>query len=135
MSMKQVFIDSVKVLVLLLDDAVVIAAVLVTLHFFNIEIPLPLMIVLGVIAGAFVVVRHVKVIPSFHRRKVTGREGMVGEGGEAILPLNPSGRIMIKDEIWKAESVNGNIEKGSHVEVVAVNGLTLKVRHREDERR
>jgi len=131
MSAKQVLTDWVKVLVLLLDEAVVIAAVFVALHYFGVEIPLLLTLVLGVILGGLVLVVHVKVIPSFHLKKSTGREGMVGQDGEAILPLTPSGRIMIKDEIWNAESVDGNIDKGSHVEVVGVNGLTLKVRQRE----
>ena len=61
-----------KVLILLLDEAAVIVAILLILHYLGIQIPLPLMIGGGIIVGIFVLVIHIAVIRSFHRKQVTG---------------------------------------------------------------
>ena len=74
MKIRQNLTDWVKVAVLLLDEAVVIAGVLLLLNYFGLEIPLPLMIILGIVLGVFVLIVHVKVIPTFRRRQVTGRD-------------------------------------------------------------
>jgi len=117
-----------KVLVLLLDEAVVIVAVLLILHFLEIRIPLPIMIGGGIIVGVFVVIIHIAVIPSFHRKQFTGREGMIGEQGRVVKPLTPFGTIIVKGEYWKAKSLDNNIGIDDNVEIVGNEGLTLKVR-------
>ena len=117
-----------KVLVLLLDEAVVIVAVLLILHFLEIRIPLPIMIGGGIIVGVFVVIIHIAVIPSFHRKQFTGREGMIGEQGRVVKPLTPFGTIIVKGEYWKAKSLDNNIGIDENVEIVGNEGLTLKVR-------
>ena len=61
------------------------------------------------------------------RRKVTtGREGLIGEIGEVVTPLTPSGTILLHGELWKAEA-SSPIEKDKEVRVVSVNHLKLKV--------
>ena len=60
-------------------------------------------------------------------KPVTGIEGMVGEVGETIAPLQPVGMISIHGEMWRAESVSGVIEKGQKVRVTSVRDLTLFV--------
>jgi membrane-bound serine protease (ClpP class) len=56
-------------------------------------------------------------------RVTTGAEGMVGERGEVI---DPSGRVRVRGEIWKARS-STEFEPGDRVRVAAVDGLTLEV--------
>ncbi len=124
----QTIMDSGKVLILLLDEAAVIVVILLILHFLGIQIPLPIMIGGGIIVGIFVLIIHIAVIPSFHRKQVTGREGMIGEQGRVMEPLTPFGTIIVKGEYWNAKSLDDNIESDENVEIVGNEGLTLKVR-------
>jgi len=120
-----------KILILMLDEAAVIVVILLILHFLGIQITLPIKIGAGIIFVIFVLIRHVAVIPSFHRKQVTGREGMIGEQGKVVEPLNPVGVITIKGEYWNAKSVNDSIEAGENVEIVGLEGLTLRVKRKE----
>ena len=117
-----------KVIILLLDEAAVIAVILLILHFLGIQIPLPIMIGGGIIVGIFVFIIHIAVIPSFHWKQVTGREGMIGQQGRVVEPLTPIGTIIVKGEYWKAKSLDDNIEFDENVEIVGNEGLTLKVK-------
>jgi membrane-bound serine protease (ClpP class) len=128
---KETVKDWVKILVLLLDDVVVVAAVLAVLWYFDIGIPLWVSVTLGVLLGGVVILIHMLVIPSFHRKKVTGEEGMVGLRGKVVEPLKPEGTVHIDGEYWKARSVNGEIDKGERVEVLAVRDLVLEVKRGE----
>ncbi len=58
----------------------------------------------------------------------SGSEGIVNEIGTAVSVLNPTGEIKVHGEIWKAESVEGEIAEGSVVQVVEINKLNLKVK-------
>jgi membrane-bound serine protease (ClpP class) len=59
----------------------------------------------------------------------TGTEGLVGEQGRALSELAPAGRVFVHGEIWHAESEGAaTIAAGSPVEVVAIEGLRLRVR-------
>ena len=117
-----------KVLILLLDEAVVIVVILLILHFLEIQIPVPIMIGGGIIIGIIIIMVHIAVIPSFHRKQVTGQEGMIGEQGRVVEPLTPFGTIIVRGEYWKAKSLDDNIEFDENVEIVGNERLTLKVK-------
>ena len=125
--MKRTIRDWLKVLVLLLDEAAVLVIVILVLWFLGVQIPLPVMIVIAVLVGALVIMINIAVIPSFHRKQVTGREGMIGLQGTVVEPLTPVGAILVGGERWKAKSVDDNIEVGEDVEIVRIEGLTLRV--------
>ena len=78
--------------------------------------------------GVLIFVMHKAVIPTFHRKQITGAEGMIGRKGRVIKALTPKGVVRVGDESWKAQSSGEEIETGEEVEVVGVEGLTLKVR-------
>ncbi|MFC2021406.1 NfeD family protein [Chloroflexota bacterium] len=120
-----------KILILMLDEVAVIVVILLILHFLGIQITLPIKIGAGIIFVLFVFIRHVAVIPSFHRKQVTGREGMIGEQGKVVKPLTPVGVITIKGEYWSTKSVDGSIEADENVEIVRLEGLTLMVKRKE----
>ena len=126
MTEKKTFGDCLKVLVLLLDEAAVLVLIFVLLHFFDVQIPLPVTIFVALLIAVLIVMIHIKVIPSFHWKQVTGREGMIGLQGEVVESLTPTGTVIIKGERWKAKSVD-NVEIGENVEVVGIEGLTLRV--------
>ncbi len=68
------------------------------------------------------------VIKAHARRSLTGKEGMIGELGQALSPFSPDGKIFVHGEIWRAVS-DDKIEKGDKVQVVEVQDhLTLKVK-------
>jgi len=119
------------VLIALLDDVAALALVLAVLWFFDIEISLLGMIVIGLVFGTFGFIVHRAIVPSLRRKKVTGAEGMVGLAGEVTQSLAPKGVIKIEGEYWKAESVEGEVGAGEEVEVLGIKGLNLEVRRRE----
>jgi len=126
--MKRSIKDWLIILVLLLDEAVVVALVFLVLWVLGIEIPLPIIIVMALLLGAFVFVIHKAVIPSFRKKRITGSEGMIGLKGEVIEPLTPVGVVQVGGEYWKAKSIGENIAVGEEVEILALDGLKLMVR-------
>jgi len=128
--MKRTVKDWLIILVLLLDEAVAVALVLLVLWALGIKIPLWVIIVIVLLLGTFIFITHKVIIPSFHKKKVTGSEGMVGLEGEVIEPLTPVGVIRIRGEYWKAKSVGEDIAVGEEVEILGVNRLTLEVKHK-----
>ncbi len=67
------------------------------------------------------------VVKTHRRRPSTGLEGLVGEEGEALEELAPSGRVFVRGEIWETEN-SGEIKKGDRIKVTAVKGLKITVR-------
>ncbi len=115
---------------MLLDEAAVVVLVVLGLNFLKINISLSLAIPGAVLLGIFGFVVHVAVIPSFHRRQVTGREGMIGSQGTVVEPLAPVGTVTLLGERWKATSIDGHIEAREDLELVEVEGVTSKVKHK-----
>jgi len=56
-----------------------------------------------------------------------GVEGLIGETGIAITPLNPNGSAEIEGEIWEVHSMSGNLEKGATIKVIKKDGHHLIV--------
>jgi membrane-bound serine protease (ClpP class) len=56
----------------------------------------------------------------------TGKEGLMGTVGVARTRLQPDGLVFVQGAIWSAEAT-GAVEVGEQVEVVAIDGLKLKV--------
>ena len=128
--MKSRIKDWLIVLILLLDDAVALALVLLVLWAIGIKIPLWVTIVIALLLGTVVFIIHKAVIPTFHKKQVTGAEGLIGLEGEVIEPLTPVGVIRVGGEYWKAKSVGENIAVGEEVEILGLKKLTLEVKHK-----
>jgi membrane-bound serine protease (ClpP class) len=56
----------------------------------------------------------------------TGKEGLLGTVGVARTRLTPGGLVFVQGAIWSAEA-SESVEVGEPVEVVAIDGLKLKV--------
>jgi len=65
------------------------------------------------------------------RKPTTGIEGLIGETGEAVTDLHPTGEIKIHGEIWKARSLEGDLPKGTKITAVTINDLTIHVKKSE----
>jgi membrane-bound serine protease (ClpP class) len=60
-------------------------------------------------------------------KPVTGIEGLIGETGEAVTPLSPSGTVLLHGELWNAEIIGGTVEKGGKVKVTGMRDFLLFV--------
>jgi membrane-bound serine protease (ClpP class) len=68
-----------------------------------------------------------------HKRQVrTGLQGLVNEVGTVSADLDPKGKIKVHGELWHAVSESAGkgppVPRGTSVKVVAVDGMTLRVR-------
>jgi membrane-bound serine protease (ClpP class) len=89
-----------------------------------VEVELSLLVIFEVFVGLYI--RWI-IGPLRRRRKLTGAEAMIGKTGVAITDLNPKGEVRVVGEIWRAESLSGNIAKGEQVTVKTLNGLVIMV--------
>ncbi len=86
-------------------------------------------IAVSALIGTFFAFGVAAVVRAQRRKAKTGKEEMVGLRGEVVKELNPEGMVRVRGELWKARSADGStIPHGSQVEVVGMEGLTLKVK-------
>ena len=111
------------IVVSLIDEAVILAAVILVLSLFGIEIPLWSIVTLALIflAVVFVLYRVLSKKPQL------GFENMIGRIGLAISPIAPKGTVRIGPELWQAVSSGKGIEEGVEIIVVGQTGLRLTV--------
>ena len=118
------------VLIALLDDIAALLLVFVLLWFFDVEIPIPAMIILGLAFGTLIFIIHRTIVPSLRLRRITGAEGMLGMVGEVTETLEMKGIIKVNGEFWQAVSIDGEIEVGEEVEIVGIERLNLEVKRK-----
>jgi membrane-bound ClpP family serine protease len=81
------------------------------------------------------IAKDIALFPFLRRSFDTDRAGemnsMVGEEGAVTDRLAPSGRILVRGELWQAELHDHRLaaETGQRVSVLDVRGLTLIVEH------
>jgi membrane-bound ClpP family serine protease len=118
------------VLLSLIDDIVILAVVIGILWYFKVELPLWAMIAIGLALGSYIFFRTWVVLPSVRRRKITGSEGMIGMVGEVTESLKPTRVVRVAGESWQAKSLEGQINIGEEVEVLAIYSLKLEVKRK-----
>jgi membrane-bound serine protease (ClpP class) len=74
------------------------------------------------------------VVGTLRRKPSTGREALIGETCEVRSALAPRGTVFVHGELWRAEA-SEPIAVGESAQVVAVEGLTLRVAPLDAERR
>ena len=68
------------------------------------------------------------VVKTFRTKPKTGPEALIGLEAEVIKKLNPIGQVMLKNEIWPAKSLSGEIiPEKSKIKIIKVEGNTLFV--------
>jgi membrane-bound serine protease (ClpP class) len=66
-------------------------------------------------------------------KPVTGPGALIDETGTSQEILNPAGMILLHGELWQAESLSGQINKGEKVRVKSMQGFKLFVEKYENE--
>jgi membrane-bound serine protease (ClpP class) len=94
------------------------------------RVSVPLVIGTGVATAALVSIVLTYAIRAQLRPVEVGAEALLGRIGTARTELRPQGMVQVAGELWSAELVEGlpGVAEGSRVEVIAVDGLRLKVR-------
>jgi membrane-bound serine protease (ClpP class) len=90
-------------------------------------VSLPLIFALSLITAGFFLFMIGAAIKARARPVVTGQEEMLQASGEVLEDFKGKGRIRIHGEVWQAESALP-LRRGDRVQVVAVDGLVLKVK-------
>jgi len=129
--MKRSVKDWLIVLASLSDDAAVALLILFVLWVLKIPISTSIIIFLVLFFAVFALAMHRLIIPALHRKVATGSEGMIGLEGKVVEPLTPDGLVRVKGEYWRARSVGEDVGAGEGVEIVGIDGLTLRVKHKE----
>jgi len=81
--------------------------------------------------AAFFIFALGAVIKAMKNKPTTGKEGLTGIIGKAVSDINSKGgKVFVRGEYWNAVA-NKKIKKDTEVEVVEVNGLTVKVKKKE----
>jgi membrane-bound serine protease (ClpP class) len=78
--------------------------------------------------GSFFFLAVYKVYRARRARPTIGRESLVGKTAETRTDLAPEGMVFVDGELWHAVSTDGHVPSGQRVQVVATEGLRLKVR-------
>jgi membrane-bound serine protease (ClpP class) len=60
-------------------------------------------------------------------KPVTGFDALINETGISQEKLNPAGMVLVHGELWQAESVSGEINKGEKIRVKDMQGFKLFV--------
>ena len=91
------------------------------------RVPLGLLLPAAVVVAAGTIALVRLVVSARRRRPVTGAEGLVGRRGVAETDLRPEGWVIVFGERWRG-TADGEVLSGEPISVVAVDGLTLRVR-------
>jgi membrane-bound serine protease (ClpP class) len=99
------------------------------------EVSVPVVIVVAVLLGGFMVFAVQKVVQARRNPVITGWEEMIGAEGVVRDRIDPVGQVFVRGALWKASladrangAEDGALERGVRVRVESVEGLTLRVR-------
>ncbi len=112
----------------LLEEAALVVIVLWGLPQIGIHIPLPGLIALMMVWGAYSLITYRIGSRALKKRPLIGLPDMVGSKGEVVSPLAPEGLVRIMGELWVARSAGSEMRPGGKVIVVGQDGLKLIVR-------
>ena len=111
----------------MLEEAVLVAAVLWLLPQFDVNLPLW---VLGILMAALAIYSFIMYRvgrSTFLIRPKVAAETVIGSGGKVTRRLAPEGYVKVQGVLWKATCVESELEVGDEVVVVGIEGLRLIV--------
>ena len=119
----------IAVVTTLLDEALVLVLILWGLPMLGVKLPLPILIIIGLLWTGFAVLMYIAGTKALRRKPVTGLSDMIDTKGKVAKILKPDGMVKINGELWAATSSDGEtIQNGVDIIVESQNGLKLIVR-------
>ncbi len=110
----------------ILESIVLLVILLIVLPLFNINLEWWLVAVIVVVELAISAFTYSMGRKALSKKLESGSDSMVGRIGRVTTPLNPTGYVKIRGELWRASCVN-ELETGSEVVVVGIEGIKLTV--------
>lgn len=98
------------------------------------KVSLQVILPIVVVSSGFFLFALTQVIRAQRRKPTTGREGLIGSVGLARTDLKPEGTVEVMGELWRAVSEEP-VEAGESVEIVGVEGLTLRVKKKKEDKK
>jgi membrane-bound serine protease (ClpP class) len=92
------------------------------------KVSVPLVVATGLVIGAFFALIMAKALRAQRLQPLTGTEVLVGRQAVVRSLLDPEGTVWVAGELWTAVADDGPLALDERVEVVAVEGLRLRVR-------
>lgn len=88
------------------------------------------LIIIAVVAtiGSILIYMLTMIVRTQKKKMEAGKEAVKGVTGIAISDLNPTGSVKAMGEIWRAESLDGEIRKDEKVVIESSSGLKLYVK-------
>ena len=111
-----------------LEQASLVAVVLWGLPVVGVDLPWWVLVPASIALTVWNVYTYRMAAQALRVKPVGGLTDMVGSQGEAVVPLDPTGQVRIRGELWAAESESGELGRGSRVVVIRQAGLKLVVR-------
>lgn len=118
----------IAVITTLLDEAVIIVLLLWGLPRLGITLPVPALVVIGILWTGFAVLLYISGSKVLRKKPVTGLTNLIGFKGTVVKPISPEGMVRINGELWSARSLEGSIKSGEVIIVEGQDRLTLLVR-------
>jgi membrane-bound serine protease (ClpP class) len=113
-----------SIITTLLEEAVLVAAVLWLLPRFGINIPLWGLSLMVVALGVYAYITYQLGKKALEKEAMISPE--VGRRGRATTPISPKGYVRVRGELWQASS-SSFIDTGEEVTVMGMDGMTLLV--------
>ena len=117
-----------KLLLLLSDEAIVVLAVLFILWKLDVHLPTALLVAIATVVAVIVFLLHWILLSELKEGRLKStNNNMIGLKGKVIMQLCPEGVVKIRGELWKAITVDVEVEAGRQIYVTGREGLRLLV--------
>ncbi len=111
----------------LLKGTVLAAIVLWLLPLWGINIPIWGLMIIVVAFLIYEIITFRLGKKALERKPAIWAEAIVGRCGKATTPLTPGGYVQVGGELWRALSIDTNINEGDDIVVLELDKLTLSV--------
>lgn len=126
--MKQNLQAWLKLLVLLLDDALIVFGVLLVMWLLDVRLQPSAVVVIAVVGAALIYLMNKAMSPLFLKPSGLNPGHVVGLEGTVVRALTPEGVIKVRGELWRAVTAEGEVDVGRRVTVTGIRRLKLTVR-------
>ena len=111
----------------LLDELILVVIILWVLPYFDVHLPLWVLVILIVGLAVLDYFRYRMGRMTFFLPPRGHIEAMIGCEGVVTKSLDPMGYVKVQGVLWKAIYDEGTLEKGTSIVVIKVDGLKLHV--------